>query len=74
MSVGFRRVQPIDSAFEQLPLMEEQVLTLQRPTLQLFPAVRKLIIESIDPISRDGPDMHICVIHYNWPKISELII
>lgn len=61
-SVDFSRVQPIDSAFKQLPQMEQQVLTLQRPTLQLFPAVRELInhniMELVDSISMDDPDIH----------------
>ena len=58
MSVGFCRVKPINSVFEQLPLMEQRVFTLQMSTLQPFPAVRKLIIELVDSVSRDGPDMH----------------
>ena len=28
------------------------------------------IIESVDSISRDGPDIPICIIHYKMPKHS----
>ena len=28
-------------------------------------------LEFVDSISRDGLDMHIYVIHYKWPKISD---
>ena len=32
------------------------------------------IIESVDSINRDGPDMYICVIHYKkTPNISEKV-
>ena len=31
------------------------------------------IIESVDSVSRDGPDSHIYVIHYKGPKFSELV-
>ena len=31
------------------------------------------IIESVDSISRDGPDTPIYVIHYKKPKISEQV-
>ena len=33
----------------------------------------KCIIESVDSISRDGPDTSIYVIHYKSPKNSALI-
>ena len=33
------------------------------------------VIESVDSISSDGPDtpIHVYVIHYKWPNISELV-
>ena len=33
----------------------------------------ELIIESVDSISRDGPDTPIYIIHYKKPKISEQV-
>ena len=32
-----------------------------------------IIIESVDSISRDGPDIYIYVIHYKTPNISEQV-
>ena len=35
--------------------------------------LQTIIIESVDSISRDGPDMYIYVIHYKIPNISERV-
>ena len=54
-------------------MREHSILYANYYKISVNQDLQTIIIESVDSISRDGPDMYIYVIHYKIPNISEQV-